>query len=194
TDKKYLGVQPEQIVLLLGKADEQRKSKLATRENILDAFKWIAKNAEKNDLVVFAFFGQGGPVADRTCYFASNSTLKDRSKNAVGSAEIEEILEPMKSERFCAFIDVNFKGYTQGKEAIPEPSRAKLFSEFLGSDDDKDKDPEGRVVILATDGFTQSIDLKDSGLFAKVNIDGLKGAADKDGYESDGAVTVEELA
>src|SRR5262249_34822326 len=52
----------------------------------------------------------------------------------------------------------------------------------------------GRVVFLATNGLHTSIDLKDNGLFAKAVIEGLTGAADKDGYEPDGSVTVDELA
>jgi C-terminal peptidase prc len=49
------------------------------------------------------------------------------------------------------------------------------------------------VLFLATNGLTRSLDLKDHGLFAAAVLDGLKGAADKDGYEPDGNVTVEEL-
>src|SRR5437773_871893 len=35
--------------------------------------------------------------------------------------------------------------------------------------------------------------MKDNGVFARVILDALKGAADKEGYEPDGNVTVDEL-
>lgn len=194
TDKKFFGASPDQVQLLLGKPDEKRNSKPATRENILKALTQATEKAGKNDLVVFAFFGQGAPQDDRTCYFAVDSTFKDRAKNSVAAVEIESILEKLKSERFCVFLDVNYKGFVSEGKTTLEPTRTKLFSEFLGGDDDKDKDPEGRVLFLATDGFTQSLDAGEDGIFAKAVVAGLKGAADKDGYEPDGAVTVEELA
>ena len=52
----------------------------------------------------------------------------------------------------------------------------------------------GRVVFLATNGLSTSLDLKDHGMFTKVLLDGLKGEADNEGYEPDGLVTVDELA
>lgn len=192
TAKKYLGVEKDHIRLLLGTQDAKRHSEPATRENILKELKWAAQSAGRNDLVVFAFIGQGGPLGDRTCYFGTDSTFKDRTKNAVAAPEIEHALEKLKSQRLCVLVDVNFKGFDAGPAGTLEPSRTNLFKEFLGSDEENV--PPGRVVFLATDGFTQSIDVKDMGLFAKVVVDALKGAADKEGYEADGVVTVDELA
>ena len=40
--------------------------------------------------MIFAFIGQGAPLGERTCLFASDSTFKDRGKNAVAATEIEE--------------------------------------------------------------------------------------------------------
>src|SRR5260370_31100133 len=53
--------------------------------------------------------------------------------------------------------------------------------------------PPGRVLFLANRGTKPSLQLGKHGLFAHVLIDGLKGAADKEGYEPDGVVTVDEL-
>ena len=51
----------------------------------------------------------------------------------------------------------------------------------------------GRVVFLATNGMSASLDLKEHGLLTHVLLAGLKGEADKEGYEPDGLVTVGEL-
>jgi hypothetical protein len=114
TDKKYLGVKSENVKLLLGKADEKRGSKPATRQNVLDAVEWLAKESKAGDLTQFVFIGEGGPLgdkSDRRCYFTSDSTVKDRGKTAVAAADIEERLKNLKSRHFVALIDVDFKGY-----------------------------------------------------------------------------------
>jgi C-terminal peptidase prc len=195
TDKKYLGVEKDHVKLLLGKADARHASELATRENILKALTWAATHAGKDDLVVFAFFGEGAPLGDRTCFFGTDSTFKDRAKNAVASADIEHALEKLKSQRFCAFIDVNFKGFKAGTESVAEADSNDLLKAFLKNEDKEDPTvAPGRALFLATGGLRPSPDLDKHSIFAKVLLDGLKGAADKDGYEPDGVITVDELA
>jgi C-terminal peptidase prc len=198
SNKDYLGVAPDHIRLLLGTADAGRKSEPATRENIMKAVHWIAATAKQDDLVVFAFIGQGAPLGQsgsRLGYLATDSTLKDRAKNAVSQLEIGKELDTLKSQRFCAFIDVDFHGYKDGPEKIPEPTLGESpYKEFRGSDGKEEHAPAiGRVVFLATNGLTSSIDLEKHGLFTQVLLDGLRGKADKDGYEPDGLVTVDEL-
>ncbi len=100
----------------------------------------------------------------------------------------------MKSHRFCAFLDVNFKGFNPGKEQAPTRDVAKFYREFLGGDKDEEHPvPAGRVVFLANIGLKPSLDLAEHGVFAQALLDGLKGAADKEGYGPDGYVTVDEL-
>jgi hypothetical protein len=157
---------------------------------------WLTE-AKQDDLTVFASIGQGGSLGergDRRCYFASDSTLKGRNKDAVAAAQIEDALDKLKSQHFCALVDVNFKGFTT-KESIPEPHlRTNFFKEFLGDDGtDEHNVLPGRAVFLATSGLTASLDLDQHDGFTQVVLDGLKGAADKEGYEPDGVVTVDEL-
>lgn len=195
TSKDYLGAPAGQVHLLLGKEDKERKSLPATHANVLKALQDVIAKAGKDDLVIFAFFGEGAPLGERTCYLCSDSTFKGRAKNSLAAAEIEHELTKLKSQRFCAFLDVNFKGFDAGKEKAPDANLARFYQEFFGSHKDEDEEPQqtGRVVFLATDGMTQSLDLEKHGLFAKVLLDGLKGAADKEGYEPDGNVTIDEL-
>jgi carboxyl-terminal processing protease len=191
-DPGYFNVEPKNVKLLLGTDDPARKSQTATKENILQALNWIAKNAQKDDLAIVAFVCQGGTVGERTCYFTTDSTFKDRDKSALNSGDIEHVFDGMKSNRFVAFVDVNFKGFKAGKEPVSDPDGNKLYREFLGKDDDGP--PLSRVIFLSNNGTKPSLDLPEHGLFTQVIADGLKGKADQYGYEADGVITVGELA
>ncbi len=201
TNKDYYGVDADHARLLIGDADG-KGSQAATRQNILDALKWLAKEAGPNDPVVFAYFGDGGPLGDlgdRHCYFAADSTFKGREKDAVAAAEIAEALKGLKSQAFAVYLDVNFKGYNvPGDKPVAEPSFTdKPFAEFrgdLGSDDEGENRTPGRVVFLANRPNSPSLDGPEHGVFATALLEGLKGAADDDGKEADGLVTVDELA
>lgn len=198
TDKQYLGVPKENIKLFLGTPDAERGSEPATHDNVLKALNWLAEKPEPQDLVIYGFFGQGGPLGDsgdRTCYFVADSTFKDRGKNAVSAAEIQDALKPAKAGKFCVFMDVNFKGFTAGKGVADVSLGQTPYKEFLGDDGTEDHAAlPGRVLFLATNGLSQSLDLEKHGLFAQTCLTALKGAADKEGYEPDGLVDVDELA
>lgn len=89
---------------------------------------------------------------------------------------------------------MNFRGFNLGaKETAPDPNLGNFYKEFMGKEDEK-APIASRVVFLANNGLKPSLKLKDHGVFAHVVIDGLKGKADTEGYESDGLVTVDELA
>src|ERR1700719_1920403 len=68
TKKGTLGVDAQHIRLLLGSPDEKRGSEPATRANILKALNWVSSKARRDDLVLFAFIGDGAPVGKRSCY------------------------------------------------------------------------------------------------------------------------------
>lgn len=144
-DKKYLGVPRDHIRLLLGSEDKERGSQPATRENILKSLHWLATEAKPDDLVIFAYIGEGAPLTDkgdRLCYFAADSTVKERDKNAIATADIAQELDKLKSNRFCAMIDVDFRGYKGGKEAFPELQLEESpYKEFLGSEGKDDGAP-----------------------------------------------------
>jgi C-terminal peptidase prc len=193
TDKQYLGVPADHVRLLLGDADAKRGSEPATHANILKALTWASTTAGKNDPVIVAIFAQGAPLGDRFCYFATDSTFKDRAKNAVAGGEIEHALEKLKSQKFCVFVDVNFKGFEAPKDASPEANLSALYREFMGNRNEDHSTNAGRLVFIAETRLRPSLELADHGAFAKVIIDGLSGAADKEGYEPDGVVTLDEL-
>ena len=202
-DSKYLGLTKENGTLLLGKPEKAKidghQAIEATRENILNALKNIVSKANPEDLVIFTFIGEGGPLGDsgdRRCYFTSDSTFQDRDKNALASSDISDVLKNLKSNKFCTFLDIDFKGFqSKGKSVAEATLGTNPYQEFLGDDGSEDHLPAtGRAVFLATNGLSASLDLEKQGAFTQVVAEGLKGAADKEGYEPDGLVTVDELA
>lgn len=193
TSKDHLGVEAKNVKLLLGSPDKKRNSEPATRENILKALEWLEKTPTKDDLVVFAYLGEGAPLGERSVYFASDSTFKDRAKNAVAGGDIENHLDKLQSQRFVAFIDVNFMGFDLGKgEKAPDPNLANFYREFLGNDEAKGTNPS-RVIFLPNSGLKPSLATKEGGLLTSVLLEGLKGKADSEGYEADGNITISEL-
>lgn len=198
TNKDYFASGAKNVRLLIGGDDPARHSRKATRDNIIKALQAVANEAKANDTVVLVFIGEGGPLGDtgdRRCYFAADSTFKDRNKDAVAAAEIGEALKNLKSQKFAAFIDVDFKGYVGAPPANSEQPLGKdPYKEFIGDDGTEEHGAQpGRVVFLATNGLSTSLDLKTQGVFTTALLDGLKGAADKEGYEPDGVVTVDEM-
>src|SRR5436853_1061889 len=191
TDKAHLGVEAGNIKLLLGTPDQGRKSEPATRENILKALEWLEKTTTKDDLVIFAILTQGSPLGERAVYFASDSTFKDRAKNAVANGDIETYLNKLKSERFLALVDVNFMGIDLGKEKTPDADTRNFFKEYFGGDDAEHA--PNRVIFLPNSGLKPSLESDKHGLFTEVLVDGLKGKADSAGYEPDGNILVGEL-
>jgi len=190
TDKKNVQGTLGTTTLLLGKD--------ATRDKVLDALKKVAADAAPEDLVLFGFFGQGGPLnesGERRAYFTADSTFKERAKNALAASDIQEALKPLKANRFSAFVDVNFKGYAGAGMGGSEASLGKApYDEFLGDDGTEEHNPNpGRVIFLATNGLSQSVDGDKHGIFEMALADAFGGKADKEGYEPDGVITVDEV-
>ncbi len=194
TDKTYLGAAPDDVKLLLGSPDEKRHAETATKANIVEAITDAVDKAGKNDLILIAMIGQGAEMGEKTCFLASDSTYKDRAKNAVASHDIETAIAKIKSQKLCAIMDVDYKGIDHGKDVVPDANIGDMLRVFVGNEDKEEHTlPPGRVVILSNNSVSHPLELPSQGVFTKVLIDGLKGAADKDGYEPDGVVTVEEL-
>ena len=198
TNKKYLGVDADHSRLLLGDSAKVPGSQPATRKTFSNPCDWIADKATSNDLVIFGFFGEGGPMGEsgsHRCYFTTDSTFEGREKNALAAQEIGEALKELKSQKFCVLLDVDFKGFTTTDKKIAEVTLGTSpYKEFLGTEDNEEEwSKPGRELFLASSGLVRSLDLKEHGVFAQVLLNGLSGAADKDGYEADGVVTVDEM-
>ena len=159
----------------------------------------MAANAGADDLVLFAFIGNGGSLGelgDRRCYFAADSTFKGRARNAVAAAEIGGALKDLKTQRFAAFVDVDFKGFDAPLGQRPFPA-VPLDRLFLGGDRQpwgaEDSPLPGRALFLATDGVTVPVDLETSWLVHRDASRRAEGGGGPGRGEPDGFVTVPEL-
>jgi len=192
TDKTVGGIPADQVQMLIA----GQEGKAPTKENLLAAFKSLAAKAGKEDKAIIVWIGQGASVGERTCLFASDSTFKDRAKNGISAIELEAALKGLNAKEVCALLDLDLKAFNPGKESVADPAMNDLIRTFLGGKE-KDKDvelPSGRVLILARTGTESPLIAEGKeGIFAKALIAGLRGAADSDGYEPDGIVTVDEL-
>src|SRR5262249_2664105 len=182
TSKDHLGVDKDHVKLLLGGAkDEKRNSQEATKDNILKAAKWVAGEAKRDDLVLFAFVGQGAAIgerADRIVYFATDSSVKDPIKTAVLATALGEELDNLQSHKVCLFVDVFFKGYKPDKGGTPADPNVRgsaFYKEFLGKnsgDPEEDDAAPGRVLFLASSGRFLSPDADKHGTFTQALLDG----------------------
>lgn len=195
TDKTVGGVPADDVQLLLTAKDEKRPNKPATKENILAAMKSVIGKATKDDRVIFAIVGSGISVGDRVGLFATDSSFKGRAKDSILVAEFEAELKNLKAKEAVTLLDLNLKGFEPGKEIVLEPNVFSLTRVFLGMKEKDDAEPpQGRAVYLAGDGTHPVVTVDDkAGIFATTVTNALKGAADKEGYEPDGNVTVDEL-
>ena len=184
----------DQIKLLLGGKDDKRPFEAATKANILKALKWAFSSAKEDDSILLVWLGQGAPAGKATCYFAHDSTLKNREKDAVTSGDIEELFKTIKSNSVLVMLDVNFRGYTSS-EKIPEFSLENAFKEYNGASEDAEDANITRpfVLLSANRGFAPTPETEKGGLFMNLALEALGGKADKFGGEADGVVTVDEL-
>jgi C-terminal peptidase prc len=186
----------EQIRLLLGSADEKRGAEKATRENILKALDWAFGEAKEADTILIVWLGQGAPSGSATCYFAADSTVEGRAKDAVASGEIQARFSKRRTENVGLLLDVNFRGYNPELK-LSEFSLEKRFQEFSSAGEEREEEagPGGKrfVLLSATNGMQPSAELADRSLFMSLILDGLGGAADKYGEEADGVVTIDEI-
>jgi carboxyl-terminal processing protease len=190
----YLGISPKNIKLLLGTPDKTRPSEIATRANIMKALHWLEKTTARDDLVIFAFLGNGAPVGERSCYFAVDSTFKNRDKDAVASGDIENAIDHLQSQRFIALVDVNLLGFDSGKEPAPDLNVPNFYKQFMEESEDPKVIAPSRVVFLPHNNVLKpSLDLDKHGIFTQALLNGLKGKADAEGYEPDGNITINEL-
>ena len=185
--KENLGADAKNVHLLLGPG--------ATRAAILSALGDVVGKAGPDDLVLFAFFGQGCPLGEQVGFFGVDATAANRSKTALDGADLAKKLETLKTQRFCAFIDINLTDFENSKDAARELDLRGLSSMVMGDPDlPAAKRPKGRVMFLASNGLSSTIQLEKHSLFGNILIEGLQGKADRDGYEPDGVVVVNELA
>jgi carboxyl-terminal processing protease len=194
TDKAIGQVPSENVAVLLSKADEKIGAKEGTKANILAALGAAAKKVGQHDTLLIYMVMQGATAGEKPCLFATDSTFKDRLKNAVFGGDLEEQFKGLKSEQVLVFLDFNLKA-AETKEALIAPNIGEFVRVFIGLPE-KDVDaepPPGRVVFRNGNGIQPILEDGKNGLFTSVVADALRGKADTEGYEPDGVVMLDEL-
>jgi C-terminal peptidase prc len=191
TDPKYLGV-PADRAKLLTSAD-------ATRDAIVKAIDTAVASTGPDDLLLIAFFGRGTSAADKPCFFTADSTVKERTKTALQSTDLEPVFKKIKNQNTVLMMDVQYKGgIDAGKEKVVEPNVNDYIKLLFGEKDEDGTPPPNRLIIFGNPPFQDTLTKGDHGLFYTILADALTGKADKepynDGYEPDGLVTAKELS
>ncbi len=183
--------------VLTSTPDANRGEVLATHDNVIAALKEARAATGKDDLVVFGYFGSGASSQDRTAFFTTDTVFADRAKTAVLPADIDADLRAMQDRKLCLLLDVNFKGFDAGKATVQEPTLSDLLKAVFNQQDDsalEQEPPQNKLVVLASTPLHPPLAKGDAGLFRTLLMEALVGAADTEGYEPDGLVTVDELA
>lgn len=191
--------------LLLSKAPADNVPyERATRENVLKALKWAISRAKEDDRIVIYWAGSGAPLDKATCYFTADSTLEDRSKNAISAAEIEAELEKLKTGKVAVFLDVNFRGFVANPKVGSEDGLDNRFLEFTGTkkktgrpddeDDELEATMKGRVVLSCTSGLFAAPVVNGRDMFSVILTEAFMGKADKEGDVPDGQITIDEVS
>ena len=193
-DPKYGPAAPGRVKLLTATADAKRPSQKATRENVVKALHEAVERTAKDDTIIFALFGRGASVGEKTVLFTAETEFKERAKTGLLGSDLEAELKPAADRKVAVMMDVAFKGFDAGKETLAEPGlRDVLAAVFGGEDRGEQPPPHDKVVMLASIPANPPLSVGDQGLFAKTALEALKGAADTEGYEPDGLIVVDEL-
>jgi C-terminal peptidase prc len=199
TDTQYLGTEKDRVRLLLG-GD-------ATRDNVLQALRWAAETAREDDPVIVAFFVQGAMHGGEGCLLGGDASLANVARCGIFGKDLAEALKPMRSRCFAAFLDVNFRAAKTSDGAVPNySSPGSLYRGLSGDDGSESRDAlPGRILLLASDGRSSSVETPSNGVFAHAVVEGLRGAADgyaqgevrgkpeAERFKPDGVVTPNEL-
>jgi carboxyl-terminal processing protease len=195
-DPQYAGVPKDRLILLTRTADAARGGQVATRENVLNAVKRAVTETGKDESVYVFFFGRGASSGDATCLFTSDTTFKDRGTTGLLGTDLAAELKKAKDQKLCVVLDVHFKGFDAGKEAIVEPNLADILKGLFGTEEKGEEAPlpHDKLLLLSAIPGYDPVSNGANGAFTSVMLDALRGKADVEGYEPDGVVTVDEFA
>lgn len=198
-DTKAASVQPDRLVLLTGNPDAKRKSKPATRANLLAAIHEAVVKTKPGDTVVLGFFGRGATSAENTALLTSDTTFADRAKTAVLGKDLDKDLRTIEDRKVVVILDADFTGFKEGGKKVSAPSLEDITKALFNRDEDGEKMPaKNKVLLLSASPLNTPLAKAGRGLFTATALAALRGAADADGYhegyEADGVVTVDELA
>jgi uncharacterized caspase-like protein len=184
----------ENVLLLTDKTEKR-----PTLRNIKWALgTFLARSAQKDDLVIIYYAGHGAPEVDprgaepdglAKYLVPSDADPDDLYSTALPMDEVQTIFGRIEAEQVVVFLDACYSGAAGGRTFASRRTRAsKVDDVFL----DRITRSKGRVIITASRASEVSIELPElsHGIFTYYLVQGLRGAADLD---RDGIVSLQEL-
>jgi hypothetical protein len=161
---------------------------------------FLARNARPEDTVLIFFAGHGAPEIDlrgqerdglAKYLIPVDADPNDLYATALSMEEIHTIFSRIEAERIVVFLDACYSGAAGGRTFVSQRAGTRNLTVdelFL----DRLTNSKGRAIITASRSTEVSIELAElgHGVFTYYLVEGLKGAADRDG---DGIVTLQEL-
>jgi hypothetical protein len=188
------GFSKDKVMLLTDRTE--RKPTLRNIKYALGNF--LARAAQRDDMVIIYFAGHGAPEIDQRgveqdglakYLISSDADPDDLFSTALPMDDLQTIFGRIEAERVVVFIDTCFSGAAGGRTFMSQRTRAVNVDDlFL----DRLTRSKGRAIISASRPNELSIELAElgHGVFTYYLAEGLKGAGD---LNRDGIVTLQEL-
>lgn len=173
---------------ILSGGSNPASTKSPTAAHIRDAFAEIAHQAESGDRLLLVLIASAIPAGDEVRWLAADANENDVAATTILSSEMGELISSTGCELTFSIIDASLTLTTWN---VPKPDVTQMRSDILF----REMHGMDRVYLASSSGK-----LKDLGewetistTFFQLLMNGLKGAADRDGGEPDGWITEKEL-
>lgn len=188
------GFKKENVLLLTDKTE--RKPTLRNIKWALGTF--LARSAQKDDLVVIFFAGHGAPEVDprgvesdglAKYLVPADADPDDLYSTGLPMDELATIFSRIESDQVVVFLDACYSGAAGGRTFASKRTRASRIDDvFL----ERLTRSRGRVIVTASRANEVSLELPElgHGVFSHYLIQGMRGTADLD---RDGIVSLQEL-
>lgn len=188
------GFKRDQVLLLTDKTE--RKPTLRNVKWALGTF--LARSAQKDDLILIFFAGHGAPEIDprgiesdglAKYLVPADADPDDLYSTALPMDELSTIFTRIEAEQVVMFLDACYSGAAGGRTFASKRTRASRIDDVFLERLTRSK---GRVIVTAARANEVSLELEDlgHGVFSHYLIQGIRGTADLD---RDGMVALQEL-
>lgn len=184
-----VGARPDAVWLLTDQPDERTGARLATADNVRAVLKTIAGQAKPNDMLIVYLQGAGLPSGSEFRWLGCDAQLDRLPQTTILSDEWGELLGEIPCHWTLVYADLWFEqpAIVLGmQDKVQNAAWQSPLAGLMGTN---------RFVFSANDCRNPSPEDPKAhlGLFTELLVRGLEGAADVDGGEADGWVTVAEL-
>lgn len=188
------GFKKENVLLLTDTAE--RKPTLRNVKWALGTY--LARSAQKDDLIVIFYAGHGAPEIDprgvesdglAKYLVPADADPDDLYSTALPMDELTTIFNRIDADQVVMFLDACYSGAAGGRTFASKRTRASRIDDVFLERLTRSK---GRVIVTASRANEVSLELADlgHGVFSHYLIQGIRGTADLD---RDGIVSLQEL-